>query len=268
MARVALGVAYSGSAFAGWQRQVATPNTLQETLESGLSVIANEPVRVHAAGRTDAGVHATGQVVHFDTQAERPLRAWVDGTNTKLPRELRVLWATSVPNDFDARRSATARRYLYLYCDSTVRLPLLDQQVWWGRPLAAEAMHRAAQTLVGEHDFSTFRAAGCQSQTPMRHVHQISVVRHGRLVVLDITANAFLLHMVRNIASGLRSVGLGQAPEASLAALLDARDRTQLGPTAPPAGLSLVDVIYPAALPQPTGALPPALLTLPSLDQL
>ena len=265
--RIALGIAYDGAAFSGWQRQ-ADALTVQGALEAALAEIAAAPVQLAAAGRTDAGVHANGQVAHFDAPQERPLRAWVRGTNTHLPPTVRVCWARTVEPTFHARFSATARRYVYLFADESHRQPLLEQRVWFGPRLAESAMHRAAQLLLGEQDFSAVRAAGCQSQTPMRCVHQVQVRRHGFLVSLDITANAFLLHMVRNIASALQRIGRGSADAAWLEALLASRDRTQLGPTAPPGALTLVDVRYPAGVPQPTG-LPPALLTsLLHLDQL
>ncbi|MEM1432948.1 MAG: tRNA pseudouridine(38-40) synthase TruA [Pseudomonadota bacterium] len=271
--RTALGIAYDGSALAGWQRQPQR-RTAQGLLEAALSQIADAPIELTAAGRTDAGVHATGQVVHFDSLAERPLRAWVRGTNSKLPASVRVRWARQVDSCFHARFSAVARRYIYLFSDDSMGLPQVLKQTWSGPALDAPAMHRAAQALLGEQDFSAVRAAGCQSATPMRFVQQVVVQRLGALVVLDISANAFVLHMVRNIASALRQVGLGQRPEGWLMALLAGRDRRVLGPTAPPQGLSLVDVRYAEAdaaealLPQPTGAPPALLSTVATLDRL
>jgi len=254
--RWALGLEYDGGAFNGFQRQSHAPS-VQGALEDALSQIANEPVRVVCAGRTDAGVHATQQVVSFETAAQRSPRSWIRGTNTLTPPALAVRWARAVPAEFHARYSATARRYLYLFDERAVPSPQLDPWTLATAPLDEEAMHRAAQLLPGERDFSAFRAAACQSPTAWRCVHHIAVCRLATLVVLDISANAFLLHMVRNIASALQQVGLGQRPPGWIAELLEAGDRTRLGRTAPPQALYLVDVSYPAP------ALPPASLPGP-----
>jgi tRNA pseudouridine38-40 synthase len=250
LTRVALGIAYDGSVFSGWQSQL-NPHlrTVQESLETALSRVADHAVTVHCAGRTDAGVHASGQVVHFDTTADRPLKAWVLGSNTLLPPQVAVQWARTVPADFHARFSAFSRRYRYLICNSTVRPALYHQFLTHHRyALDAEAMHAAGQHLLGERDFTSFRAVACQSRTPMRNVTELSVRRQGQYVVVEIEANAFLLHMVRNIVGSLLEIGEGRKPVSWTAELLTLRDRTRAAPTAPPNGLSLIQVRYPPAL--------------------
>ncbi len=246
--RIALGVEYDGSAFKGWQAQLDPAQvTVQETLEQALSKIADQPVRVHCAGRTDAGVHAAGQVVHFETTSARPLKAWVQGANSLLPSRVAVRWAQPVPDDFHARFAATSRRYRYTLCNDTVRPALLANFMTvhqW--PLAADVMHAAGQYLLGEQDFSAYRAQACQSRTPMRCVTELQVRRKGSLVVIDIEANAFLLHMVRNIMGVLLVIGEGKAPPEWARTVLEGRDRTQAADTAAPAGLSLLRVRYPA----------------------
>lgn len=259
--RIALGVAYNGASFSGWQRQTNQPS-VQQSLEAVLSQIADTPILVHAAGRTDSGVHATNQVVHFDLPHERPMRAWLQGANSMLPSTVAVQWASVVDPQFHARFSATERRYQFLYCDAATKAPGLAEQCWVNRnSLHADDMHRAAQTLLGEHDFTSFRGAGCQAPTAYRRVHRISVQRYGDLVVLDIAANAFLLHMVRNIAGALRRVGSSEQPTEWLGQLLQQRDRRLLGPTAPPQGLYLVAVRYPG-YELPSGPPPPLLRSL------
>jgi tRNA pseudouridine38-40 synthase len=268
MPRIALGVAYDGSAFHGWQRQASVP-TAQGALESALSQVAALPITTHAAGRTDAGVHATAQVVHFDCDAERPLRAWTLGVNALLPPTVQVRWARVVDTSFHARFGALNRRYQYLFADQPVARPLLYRQCWMTSPLAADRMHEAGQALLGEQDFSAFRAAGCQSSTPWRCVHRLTVSRHGPLIVLDVTANAFLLHMVRNMARALHDVGSGRLDRAALVQLLAGRDRTVLGATAPPQGLYLVQVGYPgpAAAAFPAGEPAPLLTPMGTLTE-
>jgi len=253
--RVALGLEYRGGAFAGWQaqRSPALP-TLQETLERALARVADHPVATVCAGRTDAGVHASLQVVHFDTAALRPARAWIMGVNSLLPADVAVQWAREVPPGFHARFSARYRRYRYLVLARAQRPALLAGAVCHERrTLDAGRMHEAAQCLLGERDFSAFRGSGCQSRTPMRRVDRISVTRAGELVGIDIEANAFLLHMVRNIAGSLLDVGAGERDADWLAAVLASRDRRQAGATAPAHGLYLVDVGYDPgwALPSP-----------------
>lgn len=246
--RVALGIEYDGAGFSGWQAQRQPGvTTIQELLETALSRIASQPVTTVCAGRTDAGVHATAQVVHFDSAVRRPLRAWTLGANALLPRGISVQWAHEVPAPFHARFSALCRRYRYLILSRSQRPALLADRVCHvRRTLDVAGMHAAAQCLLGERDFSAFRAAGCQSRTPMRRVDRISVTRKDGLVVVDITANAFLLHMVRNIVGSLLLVGRGERAADWLATVLEGRDRTQAGATAPARGLYLVDVGYAA----------------------
>jgi len=244
--RVALLVEYDGRAFCGWQSQPHAAS-VQDALEAALAAVAATPVRTHCAGRTDTGVHATGQWVHFDDPAGRSPRAWVLGSNAHLPDSVRVLHAQAVPAAFHARHSATARRYRYLVTDTAVAPALYRGLVTWRRgALDAARMHAAAQLLLGEQDFSSFRAAGCQSSTPWRRVDAIGVTRAGPLLCLDITANAFLHHMVRNIAGALLAIGAGEGDADWLARLIAVRDRRQAPATAPPDGLYLVAVTYPA----------------------
>lgn len=263
---IALGVEYDGAAYHGWQRQ-RTVTSVQQVLEQALSRIAAEPLTVAAAGRTDTGVHATQQVVSFTTHAERPDKAWRLGVNSHLDNTASVVWVRQVPNDFHARFTAVARRYCYIYGPADQRA-LSGGLLWSGAELDAPAMHAAAQALLGEQDFSAVRAAGCGAATPIRSVHRVSVRRHGRLVVLDIEANAFLLHMVRNIASALQQIGAGRRSTDWLRELLASGDRTQLGPTAPPQGLYLIGVRYPPEIGLPGPRLPPLLLPLGEADAL
>jgi tRNA pseudouridine38-40 synthase len=221
-------------------------------------------VRVSCAGRTDAGVHGHGQVIHFDAPVERSAKAWVLGANANLPADVRVHWAVQVPADFHARFSALARRYRYIIADTAVRPALLGGQVaWQRRALDHRAMHAAAQSLLGEQDFSAFRAATCQSRGPMRNVHSLDVSRRGDLVVIDIKANAFLHHMVRNIAGSLMAVGLGRRSPEWIGQLLAGRDRSVAADTAPAAGLYLVDVDYPPRFALPATPYGPLLLGAP-----
>jgi tRNA pseudouridine38-40 synthase len=240
----ALGLEYDGSCFHGWQRQDGE-RSVQQVLEEALSRVADAPIRAVAAGRTDAGVHATQQIASFATAAVRPLEGWIRGVNSLTPAGLTVCWALPVPADFHARYSATARRYLYVIIESE-RAPAIGRQLaTWSRPGLADAdMHAAARTLLGEHDFSAFRAASCQSKSPNRCIFSIEVRRFDDLVVLDITANAFLHHMVRNIAGALLQVGRGERSPAWIGEVLTRRNRALVGPTAPPNGLYLVDVAY------------------------
>ncbi len=245
--RVACLVEYCGSRFNGWQSQ-PHPNTItvQDELERALSAVANSPVRVHCAGRTDTGVHASGQVIHFQAPATRPAKSWVLGTNASLPSDIRLHAAGAVPEDFHARFSAQWRSYRYIIANTPVRPAVLAPLVCWHRyPLDAELMHGEAQALLGERDFSAFRAAACQSSTPMRDVHSVSVTRNGEMVYIDIRANAFLHHMVRNIAGSLMAVGSGRQPQGWIAWLMEQGDRTQAADTADPGGLYLVAVGYP-----------------------
>jgi len=250
--RIALGLEYDGSDFAGWQSQDHARG-IQAVVEEGLSVVANHKVEVVAAGRTDAGVHASMQVVHFDTSAIRTERSWISGTATNLPKQVSVLWAREVAEGFHARYSALARRYRYVILNRTPRPALTADRVSWVRaPLDEKRMHAAAQHLVGEHDFSSFRAAQCQSRTPMRNLHRIGVQRHGELVILTVTANAFLHHMVRNIAGVLIAIGTGEQPVDWTAQVLAHRNRKLGGVTAAPGGLYLAGIRYAAALQLPS----------------
>lgn len=247
-ARIALGIEYDGSAYSGWQTQLNPRlSTVQESLEQALSKVADVPVTVLCAGRTDAGVHARGQVVHFETAASRPLKAWIHGVNANLARTIAVRWASQVPADFHARFSAVSRRYRYLVSNTAVRPALYSNFLTHHHNvLNVDLMHEAAQSLLGENDFTSFRAAGCQSRTPMRHVSEISVRRRHELVCIEIEANAFLLHMVRNIVGTLLEIGQGDQPVAWMGELLALKDRTRAAPTAPPQGLTLMQVRYPA----------------------
>lgn len=263
---IALGVEYDGGRFHGFQSQ-HNAASVQDALQAALSQIAATPVQVAAAGRTDAGVHATGQVVSFTSPVQRPVSAWIRGSNALTPAALKVRWARQVDAAFHARFSAAARRYQYLFHESPTPSPLLTGYALSvaGR-LDEDAMHRAAQVLVGEHDFSAFRGARCQAATAYRCIHRITVQRAASLVVVDVTANAFLLHMVRNVAGALLRVGQDRAEPAWLATMLAGRDRTRLGPTAPPQGLYLVDVHYPGRA-LPPGAPPALLRALGGLDR-
>jgi tRNA pseudouridine38-40 synthase len=244
--RVALGIEYDGTDFSGWQRLGHGPS-VQAAVEAALSFVADHPVAVTCAGRTDAGVHARCQVVHFDTHAERGERAWVLGATTRLPRAVAVLWARTVPDDFHARFSARARRDRYVILNRAVRPALEARFVAWERvPLDAGAMHAAAQALLGEQDFSSFRAVSCQSPHARRNVTEINVRREAERVVVEIEANAFLHHMVRNIVGSLLQVGRGEQPAGWIAELLAARDRNVAGVTAPPQGLTFLGPRYPA----------------------
>lgn len=251
--RIAMGVEYDGTPFRGWQWQHAEP-TVQAAVEAALSAVADEPVRVMCAGRTDTGVHARCQVLHFDTDAVRAERSWVLGANTNLDQGVAMLWAREVPGDFHARFSATGRRYRYRLLNRWTR-PALDRHraAWWHYPLDADRMQAAAGHLLGEHDFTSFRAVACQARHAVREIRDISVRRAGQQVIIEIAANAFLHHMVRNIAGTLMAVGQGEREPDWVAEVLTARDRTAAGITAPPEGLTLVGVEYPEELGLPTG---------------
>ena len=260
MTRIALGIEYDGAQHYGWQRQREVPS-VQEHLEKALSTVANTPIEVQCAGRTDAGVHATGQVVHFDCDAVRPLKAWTMGVNANLPSSVAVKWCVHVSDDFNARFSATGRRYRYVIYNHKMRPAILEQGITHiHRPLNEQLMHEAAQALLGEQDFSAFRAALCQSKTPFRNVTNVTVSRHGAFVVVDISANAFLHHMVRNIVGSLVEIGSGHQPVDWIATLLAGRDRTLSAATAKPNGLYLVKVDYPDAFGIPEQPLGPLFL--------
>ncbi|UDQ74709.1 tRNA pseudouridine(38-40) synthase TruA [Pectobacterium brasiliense] len=252
--KIALGIEYDGSLYYGWQRQ-SDVASVQACLEKALSKVADEPIEVFCAGRTDAGVHGTGQVVHFTTHAIRKDAAWTMGVNANLPPDIAVRWVKTVDEDFHARFSATARRYRYVIYNHRYRPAVLSRgMTHFYHPLDVERMERAGQCLLGENDFTSFRAVQCQSRTPWRYVNHLKVTRHGDYIVVDIKANAFVHHMVRNIVGSLMEVGCGNRPESWIAELLAAKDRTLAGATARAEGLYLVKVDYPTrfALPQPT----------------
>ncbi|KMQ74535.1 tRNA pseudouridine(38-40) synthase TruA [Marinobacter subterrani] len=259
--RVALAFEYDGRSFHGWQLQKSGVRSVEAELTRAVAKVADHPVDLVCAGRTDAGVHASYQIAHFDTPSVRNLRSWVMGINTALPEDISVHWAGNGTGDFHARFSATYRRYRYIIYNHPVRPGIQRGQVSWTfRPLDAELMDRAAQVLAGEHDFSSFRAAGCQSRTPIRFLERISVTRKRDFVVIDVQANAFLHHMVRNIAGALMAVGAGRQPAEWIHEILAARDRTVAGVTAPPHGLYLVDVGYPGAFGVPAAECGPGFL--------
>jgi tRNA pseudouridine38-40 synthase len=245
MMRVALGIEYDGTAFHGWQYQ-GDVRSVQELLQQALSKVADHRISVHCAGRTDTGVHATGQVVHFDTTAVRTDRSWVLGSNVNLPDDISVSWAKQVSDSFHARFSAIGRHYRYLILNRTYRSALWrNRAVWIHHPLDEKTMHKAAQKLVGTHDFSSYRALGCQAKHPVRTVHRLMVSRQDEIVSIDIHANAFLHHMVRNIAGVLLAIGKGEQSVSWTEEVLGLRDRTLGGVTAPPQGLYLTKVDYP-----------------------
>ena len=243
--RIALGIEYDGTAYNGWQRQ-RTGHGVQERLETALSTVADEPVEVICAGRTDTGVHASGQVVHFDTTSERDSRGWLLGANSNLPGDVSVMWTRPVDDSFHARFSATSRSYRYRILNRLERSALHRHRAWWVYdPLDAERMHTAAQALTGKHDFSAYRAAGCQASTPDREITKISVERDGDWITLHVSANAFLQHMVRNITGTLAAIGRGDESVGWAGEVLAGRNRKRGGAAAPPHGLTLVGVEYP-----------------------
>ncbi|MUL09314.1 tRNA pseudouridine(38-40) synthase TruA [Aliivibrio fischeri] len=243
--RITLCIEYDGAEYYGWQRQ-RDVNSVQEELEKALTIVANEPIEVHCAGRTDAGVHGTGQVVHFDTTSSRKLAAWMMGANANLPKNIAVRWAKEVNEDFHARFTATARRYRYIIYNNRLRPAILGHGVsHYHDALDANLMHEAGQYLLGENDFTSFRAVHCQSRSPWRNLMHLKVTRHGDFIVIDIKANAFVHHMVRNITGSLIEVGKGKQKPEWIKWLLEAKDRKLAGATAKAEGLYLVDVDYP-----------------------
>ena len=264
--RFAAIVEYDGQRWPGWQRQ-AHCQSIQEQVEAALSRVANEPITVICAGRTDAGVHATAQVIHFDSRAPRQPHNWLFGTNANLPESIRLQWVNEVPAQFHARFSALARSYRYLVHEGAAQPALLrDFSCRERNPLNIPAMRTAAQALLGEQDFSAFRGAGCQSPTPLRHLRDLRIWRQGELVVIEVTANAFLLHMVRNLAGALLAVGRGERPSDWLAALLASRQRALGVATAPPQGLYLVGVHYPPELAIPALVGGPCFVALAGIE--
>ena len=243
--RVALGIEYDGTGYVGWQRQKSGTG-IQEPVETAVGAVANDVVEVTCAGRTDAGVHASGQVVHFDTSAERSDRGWLLGVNANLPADINATWACVVEDDFHARFSALSRTYRYLILNRLVRSSLFRHRAWWQHePLDESAMQAGGDLLLGEHDFSAFRAAGCQAATAIREITALRVERRGHWIQITITANAFLQHMVRNIAGTLAAIGRGDQSPGWARQLLDGADRTKGGVAAPAHGLTLLDVRYP-----------------------
>lgn len=260
--RLALGIEYNGAPYHGWQRQ-QTVVSVQQHVEEALTAIANEPpIKVVCAGRTDAGVHATCQVVHFDTQSQRPNSAWTLGLNRFLPDSIAIKWVKSMDDDFHARYSATARRYRYIIYNHRLRNSILAKGVTHiYHELDHNLMHQAAQHLIGRHDFSAFRAVNCQANTPVRQMSHISVSRLGDFIVIDVQANAFLHHMVRNITGSLLAIGSKEMPTSWMKTLLCDKDRTKAAATAKPYGLYLVHVTYPEHFNLPTTPLGPLFLS-------
>ncbi|MCW8410346.1 tRNA pseudouridine(38-40) synthase TruA [Legionella sp. PATHC035] len=243
--RIALVLEYDGSQYHGWQAQTGL-HTVQQAVEHALSKVADSPISVVCAGRTDTGVHATNQVIHFDCDKVRSIRAWIHGANSFLPKDICVKWGKELSEEFHARYSATARRYRYVIYNGAIRPAIFRSNVTWQyRQLDHRQMHQAAQVLLGENDFTSFRSVECQSNTPMRNIHKLQVSRMGDLVIIDITANAFLHHMVRNIAGVLIAVGSGKHPVSWVDEVLKAKDRRLGAETAPAYGLYLVQVTYP-----------------------
>lgn len=257
--RLVLGLEYDGTRFCGWQSQ-QNGRSVQQTLESAISTVADHPVSVVCAGRTDTGVHALGQVVHFDTDADRPERAWTIGVNSNLPADVSVRWVAQGEEDFHARFSALSRTYRYVIHNATSRSALLANRAWWHhRRLQTDRMQAAARFLIGEHDFSSLRAAECQSRSPIRTMRRIDIDRSGDIVWIEVEANAFLHHMVRNIAGTLVRVGRQDAEPEWVAQVLASRDRKVAGMTAPACGLYFLRVDYGGGLETPisdTAAVP------------
>lgn len=245
--KIAVEVEYDGASYYGWQIQKKpTMPTVQAEIERAISIVANEPIHTYCAGRTDSGVHATSQVIHFETLAVRSEKSWVCGANANLPRNIAIKWAKPVGEDFHARFSATARTYRYIILNSSARSAILDKKVTViQHQLDIQAMQAAAVFLLGENDFSAYRGSGCQSNTPFRFVQYIKVFRQDNFVITEICANAFLLHMVRNIMGVLIEIGLGNRPAEWAKVVLQSKDRTQAAKTAPPDGLYFVQAHYP-----------------------
>ena len=259
--RIAIGVDFNGQHYRGWQTQQPGVKSVQETLERAIAAVANHPVIVHGAGRTDAGVHGAGMVAHFDTESVRSDRNWMLGINRHLPEDIALRWVAPVSDEFHARFKAVARRYRYVIYNHPFRSSQLAGQVTWHyHPLDLGRMQVAARYLVGRHDFTSFRAVACQAPRPERDVHFIELRQKGTLIVIDIQADGFLHHMVRNIAGVLMAIGQGKAEPEWAQEVLLARDRTLGGVTAPPDGLYFVDVLYPEQFVLPKEPLGPLFL--------
>ena len=250
--KIALGIEYSGSQFSGWQIQ-SSQRTVQNCLEQALSRVANHPIKIVAAGRTDSGVHALQQVVHFDTSVERNERNWILGLNTNLPNDVNVTWAKPVTDDFSARFSALSRHYRYIIINPVSRSALHADRMWWlFSPLDEMRMQAAADLLLGHHDFSAFRAKDCQANNPVKTLIKLHVTRHDDCIAIDVQSQSFLHHMVRNIVGVLVLIGQGKKPVIWARQVLESRDRGQGGITSPPQGLYFVNVDYPAKYDLPT----------------
>ncbi len=264
MQRYAIGIEFCGTQYRGWQTQQAGVVSVQETLEQVLSNIANEPIIVHGAGRTDAGVHATNMVAHFDTNAIRPEYGWMMGANSQLPKDIALQWIKPMDENFHARFKATARRYRYVIYNAPFRPALLHKQVTHiYEPLDNKKMIAAAEKFTGTHNFESFRAASCQSKQPIRHVKHCRLFEHGRYLVLDIQADGFLHHMVRNIVGCLLEIGQGLYEIEHIDMIFAAEDRKAAGITAPPDGLYFIHADYPAQFELPKTPLGPQWLNLP-----
>jgi tRNA pseudouridine38-40 synthase len=243
--RIAIGIEYDGTAYNGWQRQSHGVG-VQTVIENALAKIANESIETICAGRTDSGVHAIAQVVHFDSKVKRTMRNWLFGINSNLPDDVNACWVKIVDQNFHARFSAISRSYRYLILNKSVRSSLHRNRAWWiHRPLNEFDMQRAADHLLGKHDFSAFRAAGCRASTPIREISNIRINRDGDWIAIDVTANAFLQHMVRNIAGLLATIGQGEADSAWAKEVLESCDRKKGGVAAPAHGLTLMKIVYP-----------------------
>jgi tRNA pseudouridine38-40 synthase len=255
--RIALTIEYDGSRYHGWQAQ-ANLITIQGMIETALSKVADMPIQVICAGRTDTGVHATHQVIHFDCDKERHIRSFIQGSNTFLPKDITVRWGKEVTSDFHARYTATSRRYRYIIYNHPIRPALFRSTVTWQyRALNEKLMNDAAQCLIGENDFTSFRSSECQSNTPMRKLTELTIFRKGDLIIIDIEANAFLHHMVRNIVGVLVQVGSMRMPVEWVESVLQAKDRKLGAETAPAYGLYLVGVTYPTEFEIPHLGQPP-----------
>jgi tRNA pseudouridine38-40 synthase len=242
--RLALGISYNGEAYEGWQSQ-PSGRTVQDRLEAALTQFADQPISTVCAGRTDAGVHGLMQVVHFDTPLQREEFSWIRGTNRFLPADIAVQWAKPVPDAFHSRASAIARRYAYVVLESPVRPSIEAGRVGWVfRTLDAAAMQEAAALLIGQHDFSSFRAAACQARTPVKTMNRVAIARHGAYWRFEFEADAFLHHMIRNIMGCLLVIGQGQQPPQWMSQVLAARDRDAAAPTFSPDGLYFLGPVY------------------------
>lgn len=250
--RIALGIEYAGTAFCGWQYQPHA-RTVQGELQKAVSRVANHPIEVFAAGRTDTGVHALNQVVHFDTDSQREQRGWLLGINANLPKDVNVTWVREVDDSFNARFSAVKRSYRYLILNRLSRSAVHHQRMWWHHhPLDIERMQAAADQLIGQHDFTAFRASECQAKSPVKTLDKIVVTRQADCIAVDVEARSFLHHMVRNLVGVMTAIGDGSKPVDWAGEVLRSVDRSQGGVTAPPDGLYLVDVQYPPQYSLPT----------------